>query len=253
MTDQPRTLVVIPTYNERDSLRGVVHRILHTSPHVHILVVDDNSPDGTGDIAEALATDPRIHVRHRPHKAGLGTAYVAGFTHGLEAGYDILVECDADGSHRPEELPRLLEELRNGADFALGSRWIMGGRIVGWPWYRQGISRVGTLVARAALDSSLRDLTSGYRAIRTGALRHVPFAALSSEGYAFQVELAWTLERFGSVIAEVPITFVERRAGRSKMSFGIVLEALRVLARWGALRCFAPHRLPRPLPDPPAK
>lgn len=239
-------LVIIPTFNERESLASVVQRIHLVCPEANVLIVDDNSPDGTGDLADELARDERVHVLHRPQKSGLGTAYVEGFSFGLQHGFQVLVECDADGSHRPEELPLLLAAIGRGADAALGSRWVSGGRIVGWPWYRQLISRTGTLLARATLGSSLKDMTSGYRALTATSVAHLPLEAVSSQGYGFQVEVAWTLERFGAIVREVPITFVEREAGHSKMSLAIVLETLVVLARWGWLRWFAPSRLPRP-------
>lgn len=240
-----RVLVIVPTFNERDSLPGVVAGLLAASEHVDVLIVDDASPDGTGDVADALARDPRVRVRHRPAKNGLGEAYRAGFAYALEHGYHFIVECDADGSHLPKDLPALLTAVESGADLALGSRWIEGGAIVGWPWPRVLLSRLGTAAARVLLGSRLHDLTSGYRAFRADALARLPLTQIASQGYAFQVEVAWTLERSGSQITEVPITFVERSSGRSKMSFGIVMEACGMLLKWACVRLWAPSRLPR--------
>lgn len=245
-----RVLVVIPTYNERASIGGVTERLLAADPRVAVLIVDDASPDGTGEVAAGLAArDDRVFALHRSGKQGLGTAYRDGFQWGLAHGYDVLVECDGDGSHQPEQLGALLGALASGADVALGSRWIPGGAIVGWPRHREWISRTGTWVARIALGSRLHDLTSGYRALRAEAVRRLPLETVTSQGYGFQVETAWALERFGERIVEVPITFIERQSGRSKMSAGIVIEALGAVLRWGALRVFAPGRLPGPVGD----
>ncbi|MBO2991041.1 polyprenol monophosphomannose synthase [Leucobacter tardus] len=228
-------LVILPTYNEVASLRDVVSRVLEIAPAVRILIVDDASPDGTGALADELSTvDERISVIHRAGKLGLGTAYIAGFRQAIAAGYHRVVEMDADGSHLPEELPHLLAV---DADLVIGSRWIPGGRIVGWPRHRRAISRTGTVVARLALRSRLRDITSGYRVFSVDALRGLDLDAITSRGYGFQVEIAWTLERTGHRLAEVPITFVERASGRSKMTIGIVWEALTGVLGWGlALR-----------------
>ncbi len=226
--------MVIPTYNERENLLPLAARILTTVPAIDILVVDDNSPDGTGDLADELAsTDPRVSVLHRTAKNGLGPAYVAGFRWALERDYIRIVEMDADGSHRPEELPALLAAVAAGADLAIGARWIPGGRVVNWPWYRQLISRAGTFYARILLRSSLHDITSGYRAYRRSALESLHLSTLSAQGYAFQIELAWRIERQGRPIREVPITFVEREHGASKMTTRIVVEALTQVTRWG--------------------
>lgn len=240
-----RTLVIVPTYNERASLPRVVSGLLASPGQVDVLIVDDASPDGTGDVADALARDPRVRVLHRAAKQGLGAAYRAGFAYALEHAYHVVVECDADGSHLAEDLPALLTAIDSGADLALGSRWIEGGAIVGWPWPRILLSRLGTAAARVLLGSHLHDLTSGYRAFRANTLARLPLTQIASQGYAFQVEVAWTLERSGSLITEVPITFVERNSGRSKMSFGIVMEACGMLVKWACVRLFAPSRLPR--------
>lgn len=240
-----RVLVVLPTYDEAATLTEVVARLLLAAPHVDVLVIDDASPDGTGALAEALAAkDPRISVLHRPAKAGLGTAYRTGFEHALAGGYDRVVEMDADGSHLPEQLPELLAAAERGAGLVIGARWVPGGRIEGWPRYRRLISRTGTAVARASLRSRLHDLTSGYRVLDRAWIARLDLDALESEGYGFQVEVAWLLERLGCDIVEVPITFVERTGGRSKMSFRIVAEALGNVLRWGWQTRFAPQRLP---------
>lgn len=226
-------LVLLPTYNERSTLPSTVAGILHHVPTAHVLIIDDGSPDGTGQIADQLAADPRVEAHHRAGKLGLGTAYAWGFTEALDRGYSRAVAMDSDGSHLVSELPALLAAAADGAGLVIGARWIPGGRIVNWPWYRRWISRTGTAVARIALRSKLRDLTSGYRVLDAAWIRRLDLAALDSQGYAFQVETAWTLERMGCPIAEVPITFVERVEGHSKMTVGIVWEALRGVLRWG--------------------
>ena len=228
-------LVILPTYDERRTLPAVVADVLRHLPDADVLVVDDGSPDGTGAVADELARrDPRVRVVHRPGKLGLGTAYVAGFRLALADGYRLAVEMDADGSHLASELPRLVAAARGGAGLVIGARWVPGGRIVNWPRYRRWISRAGTALARIALRSRLRDLTSGFRVLDAAWLARLDLDAVDSEGYGFQVETAWTLERLGCPIAEVPITFVERVDGRSKMTLGIVLEALVNVLRWGA-------------------
>lgn len=237
-----RILVIIPTYNEIDSLPGMLDRVRASVPDADVLVVDDGSPDGTGDLADRRAeSDDRIHVLHRTQKAGLGAAYLAGFNWGLERGYDALVEMDADGSHRPEELPRLLSALQN-ADLVLGSRWVPGGTVVNWPTSRKVLSRGGNLYTRMALGIPLRDATGGYRAFRAGTLRALGLDGVASEGYCFQVDLAWRALQQGLVVREVPITFVERAAGTSKMSREIVLEALWRVTQWGAAHRWAQAR-----------
>lgn len=226
--------VVVPTYNERDSLEGVARALLGLGQHVSVLVVDDSSPDGTGELADRLAAeDPRLTVLHRPGKQGLGAAYLAGFTLALDRGADVIVEFDADGSHRPEQLPALLAAIEAGADCAIGARWVPGGRVENWPLHRQLISKAGTRYARLMLRSRLHDITSGYRAFRASTLRAVRFDGLDSQGYCFQIELAWQVERAGGRIVEVPITFVERATGTSKMSVGIVVEAMLRVTQWG--------------------
>lgn len=229
-----RVLVIIPTYNEALNLPVIVRRVREAVPSAEILVADDNSPDGTGDIADALAaSDSHVHVLHRIGKEGLGKAYLAGFAWGLERDYDVLVEMDADGSHRPEELPRLLEALRS-ADLVLGSRWVPGGAVVNWPTSRKVLSRGGSLYTRLALGISTRDATGGYRAFRADALRDLDLGTVESNGYCFQVDLLWRALQRGKVVREVPITFVEREVGDSKMSQRIVVEALSKVGSWGA-------------------
>lgn len=225
--------MVLPCYNEAGTLAEVVERLLQAAPQVEVLVIDDASPDGTGRVADRLAAeDDRVSVLHRPGKLGLGTAYVAGFERALAGGYDRVVEMDADGSHLPEELPGLLAAAEDHG-LVVGARWVPGGRIVGWPWYRRLISRTGTLVARLALRSRLHDITSGFRVIGTSWLARLDLEDVAAQGYGFQVEIAWAFERMGCPIAEVPITFVERRSGSSKMSFRIVAEALGLVLLWG--------------------
>jgi len=228
-----RVLVIIPTYNEIASLPGILDRVRASVPGADVLVVDDGSPDGTGELADdRAAADERIHVLHRAEKAGLGAAYLAGFAWGLEQGYDALVEMDADGSHRPEELPRLLAALSH-ADLVLGSRWVEGGSVVNWPRSREILSRGGSLYTRLALGIRTRDATGGYRAFRAQTLRELDLDTVESNGYCFQVDMLWRALQRGKVVREVPITFVEREVGTSKMSNRIVVEALTNVGRWG--------------------
>jgi len=228
------SLVILPTYNERETLPAAVAGVREHLPGAHLLIVDDGSPDGTGAIADAIASrSAEISVHHRDGKLGLGTAYVHGFRHALEHGYRYAIEMDADGSHRPEDLVRLFAAAKAGAGLTIGARWVPGGEIIGWPWYRRCISRTGTRVAQVALRSRLHDLTSGFRVIDTDWLRRLELDALDSQGYGFQVETAWKLELAGCPITEVPITFVERMGGHSKMSLAIVFEALIGVLRWG--------------------
>lgn len=245
-------LVVLPTYNESGSLAETVQRLHAAVPEADLLIVDDGSPDGTGELADSLAADPRVSVIHRARKLGLGTAYVEGFRHGLAGGYRWCVEMDSDGSHLPEQLPELLAAAEAGAGLVVGTRWMDGGRVTGWPLHRRWISRVGTRVAQLSLRSRLRDITSGFRVMDARWLARLDLSRIASQGYGFQVELAWTLERFGCPVAEVPIDFVERSSGRSKMSLAIVFEALRRVLGWGWQLRFAPERLPRAAAATPA-
>ena len=233
VADLGRVLVVIPTYNEAETLEPVVARLRASVPEADVLVVDDGSPDGTGQIADRLvAADPAVHVLHRTQKAGLGAAYIAGFRWALAEGYDVVVEMDSDGSHAPEELPRLLTALRE-ADLVIGSRWVPGGQIRNWPFYRQVISIGGSTYARLLLRFPVRDSTSGYRAFRRQVLEELKLDEVASQGYCFQIDLAWKTWRSGFRVREVPITFTEREVGRSKMSRAIVIEALWRVAGWG--------------------
>ena len=226
-------LVIIPTYNEAENIKAIVGRVRSAVPEAHVLVADDNSPDGTGKLADELAAgDDQVHVMHRKGKEGLGAAYIAGFRWGLERDYGVLIEMDADGSHQPEELPRLLTALK-GADLVLGSRWVPGGRTVNWPKSRQFISRGGSLYSRLALDLPLRDITGGYRAFRRETLEGLGLDQVASQGYCFQVDLARRAVRAGFHVIEVPITFVERELGDSKMSKDILVEALWRVTAWG--------------------
>ncbi|HET9657667.1 MAG TPA: polyprenol monophosphomannose synthase [Kineosporiaceae bacterium] len=230
-----RVLVVIPTYNERENLPLIVGRVRDAVASAHILVADDASPDGTGQVAEHLATDDdHVHVLHRPGKQGLGAAYLDAFGWGLKHGFDVLVEMDADGSHRPEDLPRLLERLAAGADLVLGSRWVPGGKVVNWPVSRLLISRIGNTYVRLVLSLGLRDATGGYRAFRRNTLLDLGLGQVASQGYCFQVDLARRAVQGGFRVEEVPITFVEREIGTSKMSRAIVIEALWRVTQWGA-------------------
>ena len=235
-------LVIVPTYNEAESLPPIVARIRNSVPEAHVLVADDNSPDGTGDIADALAAnDANVKVMHRHGKEGLGAAYIAGFGWGLQNGYDVLVEMDADGSHQPEQLPRLLDALRN-ADLVLGSRWIPGGGTENWSKGREVLSRGGNAYTRAMLGVPIHDATGGYRAFRAETLRRLDLHTVASQGYCFQVDLAWRTVQRGMRVREVPITFVERSVGSSKMSRAIVAEALLRVTQWGAQERFRAAR-----------
>jgi dolichol-phosphate mannosyltransferase len=228
-----RVVVIIPTYNERENLEIILARVRTSVPDVGVLVVDDNSPDGTGKLADQLAAaDPQVHVLHRSQKSGLGAAYIAGFHWALEHGYGAVVEMDADGSHQPEQLPDLLAAL-TAADMVIGSRWIPGGEVINWPRSRQLLSRIGNTYARLALGISLRDATGGYRAYRTTALRQIAIEKVESRGYCFQVDIALLFLRGGFKVIEVPIKFEERARGISKMSANIILEALWRITRWG--------------------
>ncbi|MBP2471763.1 dolichol-phosphate mannosyltransferase [Crossiella equi] len=229
-------LVVIPTYNERENVKLIVGRLHAAVPEAHVLVVDDGSPDGTGKVADEMAKDDelgRIHVLHRTEKAGLGAAYIAGFRWALERDYQAIVEMDADGSHAPEDLPRLLNALID-SDLVLGSRYITGGKVVNWPWHRQFLSRGGNIYSKLALGVRLNDITGGYRAFRREVLEKIVRDGVQSQGYCFQVDLAWRTILGGYRVVEVPITFTEREIGVSKMSGNIVTEALWRVTQWGA-------------------
>jgi len=239
--DYGRVCVVLPTYNERASLEDTVRRIRQTLPDATVLVVDDASPDGTGQLADSLAAaDHGVEVLHRSAKEGLGAAYIAGFTWALHHDFAVVVECDADGSHQPEQLVSLLDALTDQVSLVIGTRWMPGGSVRNWPGYRRLISRLATSYARLMLRSKLRDVTSGFRAFRADALRTIDYTGAAAHGYCFQIELAWRVERAGLRVVEVPIDFVERAEGRSKMTFGIVLEALWLVTWWGVRSLFQP-------------
>ena len=234
VVDPGGVLVIIPTYNELENLPLIVGRVRAAVPAAHVLVVDDGSPDGTGALADGIAAgDEHVQVLHRSAKQGLGAAYLQAFGWGLERGFQVLVEMDADGSHRPEQLPLLLDALAD-ADLVLGSRWVPGGRVENWPVHRQLLSRGGNTYTRLALGVPIRDVTGGYRAFRRAALERLDLADVASQGYCFQVDLAWRAVRRGLRVVEVPITFVEREVGVSKMSGSIVRESLWRVSVWGA-------------------
>jgi len=231
-----KTLVVMPTYNEASGIEQMLGKLLATVPDIDVLVVDDNSPDGTGVLVEAIAaTDSRVSVLHRSEKNGLGPAYLAGFLWGLDRDYGFICEMDADGSHRPQDLPKLLNAALE-ADLVIGSRWVPGGKIENWPLSRQLISRIGNAYARVMLGAGVRDITAGFRVFRAAFLRNLDRAHVASAGYSFQVEMAYRSWQAGARIVEVPITFVERETGVSKMSRAIVFEALTRVTLWGLQR-----------------
>ena len=246
-----RVLVIVPTYNEVENLDAILGRLRGSVPTAHALVVDDGSPDGTGELADKLAAlDPSVHVLRRTAKTGLGTAYIAGFRWARERGYDVVVEMDADGSHAPEQLPDLLAALAS-ADLVLGSRYVPGGAVTDWPLHRLLLSRAGNRYTRWALRLPLSDATGGYRVARGELIDRLPFDDVASQGYCFQVDWAWRAVRAGARVAEVPITFTERAFGRSKMSGSIVREALIRVTVWGLrdrLADWLPGRVRRPVP-----
>jgi dolichol-phosphate mannosyltransferase len=230
-----RTLAIIPTYNERENLPLIVDRVNKARPDVHILVVDDGSPDGTGELADELALrDPdRIHVLHRTTKDGLGAAYLAGFGWGLTRQYSVLVEMDADGSHAPEQLSRLLDAVDSGADLAIGSRYVPGGEVRNWPRRRMMLSRTANWYSRTLLGADVNDITAGYRAYRREVLEKIDLDDVESKGYCFQIDLTRRTINDGFAVAEVPITFVDRELGVSKMSGSNIREAIVKVAQWG--------------------
>jgi glycosyltransferase involved in cell wall biosynthesis len=226
-------LVVVPTYDERENLSELLERLRTAVPDADVLVVDDNSPDGTGELADSLAaTDPQLHVLHRPGKQGLGVAYLAGYGWGLARDYAAFVQMDADLSHLPEQVPDLLRALED-ADLVLGTRWMPGGTVVNWPASREWLSRGGNAYTRVVLGLPLRDATGGFRAFRRSALESLSLQDVASAGYCFQVDLATRAAHAGLVIREVPITFVERVHGRSKISGSILRESLVRVTAWG--------------------
>ena len=232
-----KTLVVMPTFNEAQSLASTIEGLLTEVAGVDVLIVDDNSQDGTAEIADSLSiSHPRVSVLHRPIKQGLGPAYLDGFRHALSNEYQVIVEMDADGSHQASDLARILLAL-NDADLVIGSRWIEGGSVKNWPVSRLFLSRFGNLYARMMLGTHIFDMTSGFRAYQASFLKKLISSPVASQGYSFQVELAYRASKTG-VVKEVPITFVERAEGRSKMTLGIVFEALMKIQLWGIKRIF---------------
>jgi dolichol-phosphate mannosyltransferase len=228
-----RVVMVVPTYNEAENLEWIVGRLRAAQPGVDVLVVDDGSPDGTGAIADRLAAeDPAVSVVHRSEKAGLGAAYLHGFDVALKAGYDVVGEMDADGSHQPEQLQRLLDALQT-ADLVIGSRYVPGGSVVNWPLHRLALSRGGNLYVRLLLGIRVKDATAGYRLFRRGTLETIDLGSVRSTGYVFQTDLAYRTVTRGLRLTEVPIDFVERERGDSKMSGQVATESLRMITRWG--------------------
>lgn len=229
-----RTLVIIPTYDERQALPVTLEHLRRTVPEVDVLIVDDSSPDGTGQWAEEWAAkDAQVQVLQRAGKDGLGRAYLAGFEWAFHRGYRRVVEMDADGSHRAQDLPRLLAQAKPDVDLVIGSRWIAGGRVVNWPGVRRLISRAGSRYARLALGLRVQDATAGFRVYQTASLQRMSLHQVQSQGYCFQIDMTWRVQRGGGRIIEVPITFVERTRGESKMSRAIVWEAIARLTEWG--------------------
>ena len=237
------TLVLLPTYQEAANVTDVLRRLRAAVPRAFVLVVDDSSPDGTADLAEAAGAElGGIDVLRRPAKAGLGSAYRAGFAWGMERGYEVLVEMDSDLSHDPAALPRLLVAVADGADLAIGSRYVPGGSIPRWSWHRRALSRFGNRYASVLLRLGVADATSGYRAYRADVLRKVDLASVRADGYGFQIEMAYRVARVGGTVVEVPIAFVDRTHGASKMSARIVAEALVLVTFWGLRDRLRPAR-----------
>lgn len=231
--DLGRVCMVIPTYNESENLEWIVGRLRSAQPGVDVMIVDDGSPDGTGDIADRLAAvDEAIHVVHRTEKAGLGAAYLHGFSVALDLGYDVIGEMDADGSHQPEQLHRLLDALKS-ADLVIGSRYVPGGSVVNWPIQRLVLSRGGNLYVRMLLGIKVKDATAGFRVFRRATLETIDLASVQSTGYVFQTDLAYRTVRAGLRVAEVPIEFIERERGDSKMSGAVASESLKRITAWG--------------------
>jgi dolichol-phosphate mannosyltransferase len=228
-----RVVMVVPTYDEVDNLARIVQRLRAAVPEADVLVVDDGSPDGTGRLADELAAaDPHVQVLHRHTKQGLGAAYLHGFRVALDRGYDVIGEVDADGSHPPERLPAMLDALER-ADLVLGSRWVPGGSVVNWPWTRRLLSRAGNLYTRLLLGIPVRDVTGGFRLFRRATLEKIDLADVQSVGYCFQADLAWRSVAAGLRVTEVPIEFVERERGHSKMTPDVAVESLLRITRWG--------------------
>jgi dolichol-phosphate mannosyltransferase len=247
-TPAPRSLVIVPTYDEAENVHEIVGRVLDVVPEAHVLVVDDGSPDGTGDIVAAMAAeDERVHLLRRAGKLGLGTAYVAGFRWGLERQFDLLIEMDADGSHPADRLPAMIDAVA-GADpaddvlLAIGSRWVPGGSVVDWPKHRELLSRGGNAYARVMLGLDVHDITAGFRVYRAEAIARMDLDSVDSKGYCFQVDMTLRVHDLGGTIVEVPIQFRDRVRGVSKMSQAIVVEAMLRTTQWGLQRRFTRRR-----------
>lgn len=220
----------MPTFNEREVIRASVEKLFSAEPGLDLIIIDDSSPDGTGELADQLAAeDPRVSVLHRQSKNGLGRAYAHGFQVALDRGYERILQMDADGSHQPNDLGRL---LKSNADLVIGSRWVSGGEVLNWPSYRQWISKAGNAYARFAIGSALKDLTAGYRAYSAELVSKLPLERIQAHGYGFQVEMTKLSMGLGAEIEEVPITFIEREGGRSKMTTGIIIEAFALCTKW---------------------
>jgi dolichol-phosphate mannosyltransferase len=229
-----RALVVLPTYEEAANIEEVLRRIRSACPKANVLIVDDASPDGTADLADRIGAElGAIEVMRRPTKSGLGSAYRDGFRHGLINGFDIMVEMDSDLSHDPASLPSLLERVEQGADLAIGSRYVPGGSIPDWSWHRRALSKWGNRYAAGVLGIDVRDATSGYRAYAASSLAKIDFQTVRADGYGFQIEMAHRVLRTGGLVEEIPIQFVDRVRGTSKMSGRIVVEALVLVSWWG--------------------
>jgi dolichol-phosphate mannosyltransferase len=229
-----RPLVIIPTYNEAENIERILRRIADSLPEAGVLVVDDGSPDGTGDLVKAVAAElPDVHLLARSEKSGLGSAYRAGFAWGLQQGYDALIEMDADFSHDPAVLPDILAPLTEGFDVSIGSRYVKGGAIPNWARHRHLLSRGGNRYASVVLGLGVADSTAGFRAYSAGIIKNLDLNAIRAEGYGFQIEMTYRAKQYGAAIVEVPITFVDRAAGESKMSSRIVFEALALVTWWG--------------------
>lgn len=233
-----KAVVLMPTYNELDVLEHSVEQLFLAMPNIHLTIIDDNSPDGTGELADRLASNNKlISVIHRPAKKGLGLAYVEGFRWAMDRGFTHVVQMDSDGSHRPSDLPALIEQAASN-DLVIGSRWVAGGEVKNWPALRMFISRIGNRYAALMLASKLKDLTAGFRVYSTQLLAKLPLSSMRAHGYGFQVEMTLRASEAGAQIVEVPIHFVERESGKSKMTLGIVLEAFLLCTRWGIARMF---------------
>jgi dolichol-phosphate mannosyltransferase len=231
-----KTLILMPTYNEAGVLRTSIDGVLGQNLNLDILIIDDDSPDGTGLLADTLSAEHKqVSVLHREHKQGLGKAYIAGFQWAIEKGFEFVIQMDADGSHRPTDLRKLISVAKPNR-LVIGSRWIAGGQVEHWPRYRQWISKAGNFYARTVLASSVRDMTAGYRCYPTAILKSLPLAKVQAQGYGFQIEMTLLCQERGVEVVEIPISFIERKKGNSKMTYRIVLEAFWLCTIWGIRR-----------------